>query len=102
MAGHPYGDELDLINPFSNKSCNRVLSSANSLGGIRYDLLEIGVVPCFRSITNYTSLSGGSLGKSSENTSRNSHTTGMSCISCTMASKTLPYTLTGTDTGWTT
>jgi hypothetical protein len=56
MAGHPHGDELDLINPFSNKSCNCVLSSASSLGGIRYDLLEIGVVLCFGSITNYTSV----------------------------------------------
>jgi hypothetical protein len=42
MAGHPHGDELGLMNPFSSKSWSRVLSSANSLGGIRYDLLEIG------------------------------------------------------------
>jgi hypothetical protein len=42
MVGHPHGNELGLINPFSNKSCNCVLSSASSLGGIRYDLLEIG------------------------------------------------------------
>jgi hypothetical protein len=51
MARHPHGDELGLINYFSNKSCNCVLSSANSLEGIRYDLLEIGVVPGFNSIT---------------------------------------------------
>jgi hypothetical protein len=45
MAGHPHGDELGLINPFSNKSYNCVFNSANSLGVIRYDLLEIGVIP---------------------------------------------------------
>jgi hypothetical protein len=68
MAGHPHGDELGLINPFSNKSCNCVFSSANSLGGIRYDLLEIGVVPGFNLIINSTFLSGGNPGKSSGNT----------------------------------
>jgi hypothetical protein len=99
MAGHPHGDELGLINPFSNKSCNCVFSFANSLGGIRYDLLEIGVIPGFNSITNSTSLSGGNLGKSSGNTSGNSHTIGMSYISCTMASKACLDALTMTDIG---
>jgi hypothetical protein len=59
MAGQPQGDELDQINPFSNRSCNCVLSSANSFGGIWYDHLETGVVPGFNSITNSTSLAGG-------------------------------------------
>jgi hypothetical protein len=59
MAGQPQGEELGQINPFSSRSCNWVLSSASSFGGIRYDLLEIGVVPGFNSITNSTSLSGG-------------------------------------------
>jgi hypothetical protein len=94
MAGQPHGDELGLINPFSNKSCSCVFSSSNSLGGIRYDLLEIGAVPGFHSITNSTSLSGGNPGRSSGNMSRNSHTTGMFCTSCTMASKARPVALT--------
>jgi hypothetical protein len=61
--------------PFSSRSCNWILSSARSFGGIRYDLLEIGAVPGFNSITNSTSLSGGNPGRSSGKTSGNSHTT---------------------------
>jgi hypothetical protein len=64
-----------------------------------YDLLEIGVVPGFNSITNSTSLSGCNPGKSSGNTSGNSHTIGMSHISCIMASKARPVVLIGIDTG---
>jgi hypothetical protein len=67
IARYPYGDELSLINPSFNKSCN--------------------------------SLSGGNPGKSLGNTSGNSHTTEMSCISYTTASKTCPHTLTATDAG---
>jgi hypothetical protein len=59
------------LNPFSIKSCNFILSSANSFGGIRYDLLEMGAVSGFRLITNSTSLSRGNPGRSSGNTSRN-------------------------------
>jgi hypothetical protein len=95
MAGEPQGDELGRMNPFSSRSCNWVLSSANSFGGIRYDLLEIGVVLGFNSITNSTSLSGGNPGRSSGKTSRNSHTTGISWISGMMASYTLPNDLAG-------
>jgi hypothetical protein len=94
MAGHPHGMELGLINPFSNMSCSCVFNSANSLGTMRYDLVEIGVVPGFNSITNSTSLSGGNPGKSSGNTSGNLHTTGISCTSSTVTSKALPVTLT--------
>jgi hypothetical protein len=54
------------------------LSFANSFGDIRYDLLEIGAVSSFSSITNSTSLAGGKLGRSSGKTSGNSHTTGIS------------------------
>jgi hypothetical protein len=97
MVGHAHGDEFSLINPFASKSCNCVFSSANSLVGIRYDLLEIGVVPGFNSITNSMSQSGGNPGKSSGNTSRNSYTTGMSCISCTTTSKDRPDAFTGID-----
>jgi hypothetical protein len=93
MAGQPHGDELGRMNPFSSKSCNCILSSASSFGGIRYDLLEMGVVPGFNSITNSTSLSGGNPGKSSRNTSGNSHTTGISLISGVMASLILPIGL---------
>jgi hypothetical protein len=49
MARQPQGDELGRINPFSSRSCNWVLSSISSFGGIRYDLLEIGAVPGFNS-----------------------------------------------------
>jgi hypothetical protein len=73
-----HGDELGRMNPFSSNSCNCVLSSANSFGGIRYDLLEIGAVPSFILITNSTSRSRGNPGRSSGNTSGNSHTTGIS------------------------
>jgi hypothetical protein len=93
MAGQPQGDELGRMNPFSSRSCNLVLSFANSFRGIRYDLLEIGVVPGFNSITNYTSLSGGNRGRSSGKSSGNSHTTGISWISGMMASYTLPHGL---------
>jgi hypothetical protein len=58
MGGQPHGEELGLINPFSRNSCSYVFSSANSLGGMQYDLLEIGAVPGFNSIKNSTSLSG--------------------------------------------
>jgi hypothetical protein len=75
------------------------LSFANSFGGIRYDLLEIGAVPGFSSITNPTSLSGGNPGKSSGKTSESSHTTGISWISYTIASYTRPEALVGIVTG---
>jgi hypothetical protein len=80
MAGQPQGEELGRINPFSSRSCNWVLSSASSFGGTQYDLLEIGAVLGFNSITNSTSLSGGNLGRSSGKTSGNSHTTTTSIL----------------------
>jgi hypothetical protein len=95
MAGQPQGDELGRMNPFSSRSCNWVLSSANSFGGIRYDLLETGAVSGFNSITNSTSLSGGNPGRSYGKTFENSHTTRISRISCMMASYTLPHGLAG-------
>jgi hypothetical protein len=99
MAGQPQGEELGQINPFSSRSCNWVLSSASSFGGIRYDLLEMGAVPGFNSITNSTSLSGGNPGRSSGKTSGNSHTTRISWISGMMASYTQPVGLAGMATG---
>jgi hypothetical protein len=99
MAGQPQGDELGQMNPFSSRSCNWVLSFANSFGGIRYDLLEIGVVSGFNSITNSTSLSGGNQGRSSGKTSGNSHTTGIPWISGMIASYTLPHGLARIATG---
>src|SRR5687767_13296844 len=95
MVGQPHGDELGRMNPFSSRSCNWVLSSASLFGDIRYDLLEMGVVPGFNSITNSTSLSGGNPGKSSGKTSGNSHTIGISLISCIVVSYTLPHGLAG-------
>jgi hypothetical protein len=99
MAEQPHGDELGRINPFSSRSCNWVLSSASSFRDIRYDLLEIGAVPGFNSITNSTSLYGGNPGRSSGKTSGNSHTTEISWISGMMASYTLPVGLAGMATG---
>jgi hypothetical protein len=64
---------------------------------IRYNLLEIGAVPGFNSITNSTSLLGGNPGKYLGNTSGNSHTTEMSCISYTMVTKTCLDVFTRTD-----
>jgi hypothetical protein len=93
MTGQPQGEELGRINPFSSRSCNWVLSSTSSFGGIRYDLLEMGAVPGFNSITNSTSLSGGNPDRSSGKTSGNSHTTGISWISGMMASYILPVGL---------
>jgi hypothetical protein len=61
-------------------SCNYVscfLSSFSSSTDILYGLLEIGAVPGKRSITNSTSLSGGTPGNSSGKTSRKSLTTWM-------------------------
>jgi hypothetical protein len=87
------------MNPFSSRSCNWVLSSASSFVGIRYDLLEMGAVPGFNSITNSTFLSGGNPGKSSGKTSGNSHTTGISLIYGMMASYKLPNGLAGMATG---
>jgi hypothetical protein len=95
MARQPQGDELGQMNPFSSRSCNWVLSSANSFGGIRYDLLEIGTISGFNSITNSTSLSGGNPGRSFGKTFGNSHTTGISWISGMMASYTQPIGLAG-------
>jgi hypothetical protein len=95
MAGQPQGDELGRMNPFSSRFCNWVLSFANSFGGIRYNLLEIGAVPGFNSITNSTSLSGGNPDRSSRKSSGNSHTTGITWIYGMMASYTLPHGLAG-------
>jgi hypothetical protein len=101
MVGQPQGDELGQINLFSSRSCNWVLSSTNSFGGIRYNLLEIGAVSGFNSITNSTSLSRGNPGKSSGKTFGNSHTTVISWISGMMASYTLPNGLAGIAMGMT-
>src|SRR6185503_13498418 len=77
-AGQPQGEALGRIKPLSRSSCRWLFNSANSLGGIRYGLFEIGAVPGCSSITNSISRSGGIPGKSSEKTSAYSHTTGIS------------------------
>ncbi|KAL0668716.1 hypothetical protein Bca4012_031420 [Brassica carinata] len=41
-TGAPQGEELDRMNPFSNRSSNCFFSSANSAGAIRYGALAIG------------------------------------------------------------
>nr|BAD26440.1 unknown protein [Oryza sativa Japonica Group] len=76
-TGAPQGDELGRTNPFSCNSLICFLSSSNSLTGIRYGLLDMGVVPGIRSIVNSMSRSSGIPGKSSGNTSGNRYTTGI-------------------------
>ena len=57
-AGQPHSDELGRMNPLSSNSFSWFFNSVSSLGGIRYGLLDIGVVPSINSIANSTSLSG--------------------------------------------
>ena len=76
-TGAPQGEELGLMNPLSNRSCNCVFSFFNSAGAIRYRAMDIGFIPGMRSMLNYTFLSGGKLGSSPENTSVNFFTIGI-------------------------
>jgi hypothetical protein len=66
------------MNPISSNSINYIFNSANSLGVILYGQWDMGAVPGSSSMVNSTSWFGGNLGKSSENTSGNFWTTGMS------------------------
>src|SRR6266487_136197 len=77
-TGAPQGDTLGRINFFSNNSSSCFFNSFNSDVDIRYGAIDIGLVPGTKSILNSTSLSGGTLDTSSENTSKNSLTTGIS------------------------
>src|SRR4051812_21699260 len=77
-TGHPHGDELGRMKPFSKKASSWILSSANSCGAILYGRLEIGVVPGIRSTMNSIDLLGGIPGSSSGKTSGKSRTTGIS------------------------
>src|SRR3954463_11177409 len=77
-TGHPHGDELGRMKPFSYKASSWILSSANSCGAILYGRLEIADVPGIRSTMNSTHLSGGIPDNSSGKTSGKSRTTGIS------------------------
>jgi hypothetical protein len=44
-AGQPQGEALGRMKPLSRRSWSWIFSSANSFGGIRYGLFEIGAVP---------------------------------------------------------
>ena len=83
----PQGETLGLINPLSEYSCNYFFSSASSTGAIRYDALEIGVVPRMTSIENSRTRSGGNLGRSYGNTSNNSSTTGFGISSASVVTQ---------------
>src|SRR6187399_2948795 len=75
-TGEPQGEELARINPLSSNSFICFFNSTNSDGAILYGFLYLGVVPGASSIMNSISLSGGTPGSSSGNTSGNLHTTG--------------------------
>ena len=68
-TGAPHGELLGLIKPLSSNSCNCYFNSFNSVGAIRYGEIDIGFVPCNKSILNSISLSGANPGKSSGKTS---------------------------------
>ncbi|XP_077231481.1 uncharacterized protein LOC143864431 [Tasmannia lanceolata] len=76
-TGAPQGDTLGRMNPLSNSSCSCFFSSSNSIGAIRYGLLDIGFAPGTSSIENSSSRFGGAPGRSSGNTST-------SIMSCTL------------------
>ncbi|KAI3783393.1 hypothetical protein L1987_42473 [Smallanthus sonchifolius] len=79
-TGAPQGDELGLMNPFSNKSSKCFYNSAISVGANLYGASAIGAVPGTRLILNSTSLSGGIPGSLFGKTSENLATTDTSSI----------------------
>ena len=74
--GAPHKDTLGRMNPLSTNSCNWTFNSFNSIGVILYGGIETRAESGNSFISNYSSLSGGRPGRSSENTSENSHTIG--------------------------
>ncbi|GKF65645.1 hypothetical protein Tco_0192162 [Tanacetum coccineum] len=72
--GVPQGEELGLMNPLSESSCNCSDSSFISDEGNRYGARATGAAPGTKSIWNSTGRVGGRPGKSSGNTSGKSQT----------------------------
>ena len=58
----PHGETLGRMNCFSNKSSSCFFNSANSTGAIQYGEIDTGPAPGIKSIANFISLLGGSLG----------------------------------------
>ncbi|GKD86278.1 hypothetical protein Tco_1357432, partial [Tanacetum coccineum] len=73
-TGAPQGEELGLMNPFSESSCNCSDSSFISDGANRYGARATGAGPGIKSIWNSTGQAGERPGKSSGNTSGKSRT----------------------------
>ncbi|KAL0730327.1 hypothetical protein Bca4012_026420 [Brassica carinata] len=78
-TGAPQGEELDRMNPFSNRSSNCFFSSANSAGAIRYGALAIGFASGSKVIVKGLFRGGGNSFNDAK-TSSNSWTTSMSSI----------------------
>ncbi|KAL0696279.1 hypothetical protein Bca4012_063459 [Brassica carinata] len=77
--GAPQGEELDRMNPFSNRSSNCFFSSANSAGAIRYGALAIGLASGSKVIAKGLLRVGGNSFNGAK-TYSNSWTTSMSSI----------------------
>lgn len=84
-TGVPQGNTLGWIKFLSTKSCYCTFNSLILAGGILYNIIQIGVVPCSKSITNLISQSGGNPDKSSWNISENSFIMGISSFLGLMA-----------------
>ncbi|GKF61603.1 hypothetical protein Tco_0181657 [Tanacetum coccineum] len=76
----PQGEELGLMNPLSEISCNCSDNSFISDGANRYGARATGAAPGIKSIWNSTGRAGGRPGKSLGHTSGKSQTIGMSFI----------------------
>ncbi|GJV24253.1 hypothetical protein Tco_1376948 [Tanacetum coccineum] len=79
-TGAPQGEELGLMNPLSERSCNCFVNSFISDGANRYGARATGAALGIQSIWNSTGRAGGRPGKSSGNTSGKSQTIGTSFI----------------------
>ncbi|GKD02903.1 hypothetical protein Tco_1177877, partial [Tanacetum coccineum] len=66
--GAPQGEELGLMNPLSESSCNCSDNSFFSDGANRYGARATGAAPGIKSILNSTGQPRGRPGKSSGNT----------------------------------
>ena len=78
--GAPHDEVLDRMKCFSISSSICFLSSTNSAGAIRYEVIDTGLIPGTKLIENFTSLLGGNPGTSSGNTSSNSYIAGMTDV----------------------
>ncbi|GJY51528.1 hypothetical protein Tco_0442375 [Tanacetum coccineum] len=77
-TGAPQGEELGLMNPLSESSCNCSDNSFILDGANRYGARATGAAPRIKSIWNSTGRAGGRSGKSSGNTLEKSQTIDLS------------------------